>query len=173
MAWLEVAPSGQDQIVFRFGRRKFKKSLRTGNERDAEAACLRVEENIRLVERGRMTIPPDASVATFLLSDGKVEAPIRFERAESLGQLISRYLDAMSAGIIEDNSLKTIEIHTRHLQRLIGKSLSLTQLKSQVLQQYIRDRSKEGLTSYFKFYSHERPHQSLADRMLWEVHNSR
>lgn len=31
----------------------------------------------------------------------------------------------------------------------------------------------KGLTSYFKFYSHERPHQSLNFRTPWEVHNTR
>ncbi len=31
----------------------------------------------------------------------------------------------------------------------------------------------KGLSSYFKFYSHERPHQSLDFRTPWEVHNSR
>lgn len=31
----------------------------------------------------------------------------------------------------------------------------------------------KGLTSYFKFYSHERPHQSLDYRTPWEVHNTR
>lgn len=30
-----------------------------------------------------------------------------------------------------------------------------------------------GLTSYFQFYSHERPHQSLDYRTPWEVHHSR
>ena len=32
---------------------------------------------------------------------------------------------------------------------------------------------QKGLTSYFKFYSHERPHQSLDYRTPWEVHTSR
>ena len=32
---------------------------------------------------------------------------------------------------------------------------------------------QKGLTSYFTFYSHERPHQSLDYRTPWEVHNSR
>jgi len=31
----------------------------------------------------------------------------------------------------------------------------------------------KGLTDYFTFYSHERPHQSLDYRTPWEVHNSR
>jgi putative transposase len=32
---------------------------------------------------------------------------------------------------------------------------------------------QRGLTQYFRFYSHERPHQSLANRTPWEVHTSR
>jgi putative transposase len=32
---------------------------------------------------------------------------------------------------------------------------------------------QNGLTRYFKFYSHERPHQSLDYRTPWEVHHSR
>jgi putative transposase len=31
----------------------------------------------------------------------------------------------------------------------------------------------KGLTSYFRFYSHERPHQSLDFRTPWEVHTAR
>jgi putative transposase len=31
---------------------------------------------------------------------------------------------------------------------------------------------QKGLTGYFKFYSHERPHQSLGYRTPWEVHSS-
>ena len=30
----------------------------------------------------------------------------------------------------------------------------------------------KGLKRYFKFYNHERPHQSLDYRTPWEVHNS-
>lgn len=31
---------------------------------------------------------------------------------------------------------------------------------------------QKGLTQYFKFYSHERPHQSLGNRTPWTVHTS-
>jgi len=36
-----------------------------------------VEESIRLVELGRLEIPPDADVASFLLSDGKLNGKPR------------------------------------------------------------------------------------------------
>jgi putative transposase len=32
---------------------------------------------------------------------------------------------------------------------------------------------KEGLTRYFKFYDHERPHQALGYRTPWEVYSTR
>jgi len=31
---------------------------------------------------------------------------------------------------------------------------------------------QKGLRSYFQFYCHERPHQSLDNRTSWSVHNS-
>lgn len=65
MAWLEIAPSGVFQIGFRIGERKLKRSLRTNDRKEAEAARSRMDENIRLLERGRLTLPPNADVATF------------------------------------------------------------------------------------------------------------
>lgn len=52
MAWLEQEASGNFHIAFRLGSKKFKRSLRTKDEREAEARRLRLEENYRLVESG-------------------------------------------------------------------------------------------------------------------------
>ena len=57
MAWLELERSGVYHIAFRLGDRKFKKSLRTKSEIETEARRHRLEENLRLVESGRLTIP--------------------------------------------------------------------------------------------------------------------
>jgi len=57
MAWLERDPSGFYHVAFRFGNRKFKRSLRTKHKRAAEAVCLRLDENIHLAHRGRLEIP--------------------------------------------------------------------------------------------------------------------
>ena len=67
MAWLELEVSGQYHVAFR--QRKFKRSLRTANQSDAEGACVRMEQSLRLVERGRLDLPANADIATFLLSD--------------------------------------------------------------------------------------------------------
>ena len=73
MAWLEQHPTaGTFQIVFRLGEAKFKRSLKTDDPREAAGRLARVEENIRLVESGRLVLPEHADPASFLLSDGKL-----------------------------------------------------------------------------------------------------
>lgn len=143
MAWLEIESSGVYHIGFRFGDRKFKRSLRTTDEREADAARVRIEENIRLVERGRLELPPAANVATFLLSDGKLEAPVSILKPVSIADLFSRYRSELPASVLEPNSLATIEIHLKHLARLIGRSIPLTQVSTTTLQRYVDQRAKE------------------------------
>src|SRR5947209_700028 len=64
MAWLEQHPtSGIYRITLRYGGRKINRSLKTCDFKDAEAALHRVEENIRLLERGRLILPDDADLA--------------------------------------------------------------------------------------------------------------
>jgi len=72
MSWLEQRSSGCYHVVFRLGNQRFKKSLKTRSDQVAEARRLRLDENVRLVESGRLAIPEGADVATFLLSDGRL-----------------------------------------------------------------------------------------------------
>ena len=72
MPWLEQTRNGYYQVAFRFSGERFKKALHTQNERTATARLHRLDENIRLVERGRLIVPDDADICTFLLSDGQL-----------------------------------------------------------------------------------------------------
>ena len=143
MAWVEIAPSGVYQIAFRVGDRKLKRSLKTTSRKDAEAARSRLEENLRLLERGRLILPSHADIATFLLSDGRIEQPIAVPNPVTISELFERYRQELPSGSLEANSLATIEIHLNHLERLIGKSTSLSQISTAVLQRYIDQRSRE------------------------------
>ncbi len=69
MASLQQDPSGTFHICFRYGKQRFKRSLQTSDFKKATAATVRVAENLRMVSLGRMEIPDDADVPTFLLSD--------------------------------------------------------------------------------------------------------
>ena len=70
MAWLEQLSNGRYHVAFRYAGQKLKKSLHTTDSNDAKARLHRLEENIRLVESGRLALPEDADVATFLLLEG-------------------------------------------------------------------------------------------------------
>lgn len=72
MAWLEILSTGVYQVGFRYARCKWKRSINTTNPQIAERTRHRLEENLRLVEEGRLDIPEGADVPEFLLYDGKL-----------------------------------------------------------------------------------------------------
>ena len=92
MASLEQqANGGNYRVIFWFDGRKFSRTLKTSNEQEAISAVQRIEENIRLVERGRLEIPADADVATFLLSDGKLDKKPVLPTTLKLDDFLTKY----------------------------------------------------------------------------------
>jgi integrase len=148
MAWIQRDRSDSYHVCFRLGGRKFKRSLKTMSESQAESARGRVEDNIRLVERGILSIPPGADVADFLLSDGKVAGPVEIPTVVTLGLLIGKYEKAISGGAVEQSTLCTIRIHSKHLKRILGEDTDVRSITRDHLQEYINtrraQRSKRG-----------------------------
>jgi hypothetical protein len=58
------------RIRFRYGGRPYKRSRKATHKAEARAVVGRVEETIRLIERGRLAMPPGAAPGSFILSDG-------------------------------------------------------------------------------------------------------
>ena len=143
MAWLEQKKSGQYLVVFRFGEQRFKRALKTKQPKEARAAKSRVEENIRLVERGALTLPEDADVVAFLLSDGRVPAKIVVKKPTTLASLFAQYRDEIRRDSIEENSWSTINLHLRHVERVLGKRLALHDVTLNKLQEYVDQRAAE------------------------------
>ena len=56
MAWLEQRGE-RFRIVFRFRKQRFHVNLKEPDQKEADACLARLEENLRLVERGRLTVP--------------------------------------------------------------------------------------------------------------------
>ncbi len=106
MAWLQADPSGNYHVSFRFGGRKFKQSLRTKSGPHAEGRRLRLEENIRLVESGRLVIPAEADVPMFLLSDGKLDKKVVIAAPLTLSSLFESYLEVVSTGHLEETTIE-------------------------------------------------------------------
>jgi integrase len=143
MPWLEQRPNGQYHLSFRFGGRKLKKSLRTKDARTAEARLRQVEENIRLLEKGRIELPDDADVVEFLLSDGKLDGKQRADRSlRTLRQFGEAFMNGIPENSLEVSTLKGMRIHLDHLYRCFGRSFLLTSLTLCDLQKYVDCRSK-------------------------------
>jgi integrase len=143
MAWLEQKKSGQFLVAFRFGEQRFKRALRTKQPKEARAAKSRIEENIRLVERGRLTLPEDADVVAFLLSDGRVPARIVVKKPTTLSSLFAQYRAEIRRDSIEENSWATINLHLRHVERVLGKNLATYEVTLSRLQDYVDHRAAE------------------------------
>ena len=125
MAWL-TKRGNVFHLGFRYSDRIFRTSLKTTERRVANAAVSRVDENLRLVETGRLELPSDTrELPTFLLSDGKLNEKPTLSCVTSFSEVFGVYLAAMSNGSMESNSLDTIKIHTNHLRRILGSELSI------------------------------------------------
>jgi integrase len=144
MASIEKDPgSGVYRIRFRYGGRHFMRSLKTKDAREADALRARADENLRLIERGRLELPDGADVGLFVLSDGKVDRKATLPRAVTLGELFRLYAEHFTSEAKEANTRDVERIHAAHVKRLIGAAMSLSQVTAGVLQAYVDARAKE------------------------------
>jgi integrase len=147
MAWLEEHPtSGHFKICFRWGGRKLKKTVKSTARDDAETALARFKDNLQLLERGRLELPPGADIGTFLLSDGKLNghaAVTSKPHILSLGELRDAYVEVHSNGVLEENSLATVCMHLRHVIATLGKSFRVASLIPGDLQKHIDRRARK------------------------------
>src|SRR5260221_3494974 len=141
-AWLEQR-SGLYRVAFRHGGRKLHYSVGSDNQKEAQACLSRLEENLRLVERGRLEVPPGADLAVFLVTDGKLNAKPVIDQALTLAEVFEQYDVQLPQGAKEANTRYTERIHLEHLKRLIGARIPFKGLTTDALQRYVDDRSKE------------------------------
>lgn len=145
MPWLEQRPNGLFHVAFRFGGRKLKKSLRTKDVRTAEARLHQLEENIRLLEKGRIELPDDADVVEFLLSDGRLDGKQRANlNHRTLRQFAEAFMDGIPNGSLEVSTIKGMRIHLDHLYQGLGRSFLLPSLTLGDLQKYVDCRSQDS-----------------------------
>ena len=142
MAGLECR-NGNYNIIVRFGGRRFIRSLKTRDETEANTRKTRLEENIRLVESGRLIVPEAADVLTFLLSDGKLTSGPVVGPTLTLSSLFTQFFDSIPDGNLEDSTLYGMKQHRRHLERVLGARFTVQNLQKEDLQRYVNKRQKE------------------------------
>lgn len=142
MAWLERRGE-RFRVVFRFGGSKYHVNLKATDPKEADGCLARLEENLRLVERGRMTVPTGADFGLFLLSDGKLEQPVEIVRPVRLAEMFDTYRTQFTAGAKEAITREMENIHLNHLARLIGGDVLVAAVTAGTVQQFVDARSRE------------------------------
>jgi hypothetical protein len=110
MAWLETK-AGLFRIHFRFAGGKHIFSLKTADQRTAQAALGKFEANLQLIEQGVIPAPPpEADLRTYIVSAGKLGGrPSEVERVKpkTLGELFDGYLAHYPKGAKEASTWRT------------------------------------------------------------------
>ena len=140
MASLELQRGGW-RIVFRYNGEKFQRTLETQDRGEAETQKARIEENLKLLRRGRLHYEPTDDLVTLLLSDGKLNANPAVVKRVSLGDFFKRYQANRPPGK-EGNTTYTENIHIKHLLRVLGDRTQLTAIHGK-LQRYVNTRTGE------------------------------
>ena len=101
-------------IRFRYGGRSFKRSFDTGNEKLSRAQAGRIEETLLLLRNGPLAIPPTVDPVAFILSDGR-RTQTHDAALMTLAELMAAYQAGRVPGHKEASTIKTENIHIRHL----------------------------------------------------------
>ncbi len=142
MAWLERRGK-RFRVVFRFQDQRIFAILKTADIKEAEACLGRIEENLRLVERGRLTVPDGADVGLFLLTDGKLQKPVELVRPVRLSELFSLYKAEFTAGAKEAITRKMEDVHMNHVARILGGDTVVGGITAASIQKFVDTRSGE------------------------------
>jgi integrase len=142
MAWLERRGE-RFRIAFRFRGEKYHVNLKADDSKEADGCLARLEENLRLVERGRLEVPAGADFGLFLISDGKLEKPVEIVRSVRLAELFRTYQTQFTAGAKEAITREMEDIHLKHLARIIGGDTPLAAVTAGTVQQFVDARSRE------------------------------
>jgi integrase len=130
-------------VRFRLAGRQFERGVGC-DPRRAEAALTRVEATLLDIKNGRISLPDDADIAQFVVSDGETTAKPKLPEILTLADLFRRFEDALPEGAMEPNSLRTHRIHRNHLTRILGGKVAAQSISTAELQAYVNMRCKEG-----------------------------
>lgn len=136
--------SSRYRIRFRYSGQTYKRSLKTTDVKEAQGILGRVEETIRLLERGRMELPIGAEPGIFILSDGRLNSKSPAERQLSLDALVNRYLTSVPKDSKASTTVRTEEIHASHLLRHLRKSKLAQSVTMADMQAYVEKRLRDS-----------------------------
>ena len=147
MAWHELdKTSGFYRIGFRFDGKKYlrSKTLKIRDVRQAESKCGVIEQTIRYLSDGMLSVPEGVDVGEFILSGGKLTArPVAVlpPRELTLEEICDLY-DA-STHAKEESTRRTERTHVKHLLRILRPGSIANRLEKRDIQAYVDKRASE------------------------------
>jgi integrase len=137
------------RVIFRHAGVRFTHTLDTTDRQRAETLVGGIEKNLMLISQKLLNVPEGVDFLEFVLSDGRVSRPAvnadekdRPPELLTLKDLKSKYVEVHSLGALEENSLATIEMHLRHIERTLGVTFNIRTLALADLQEHVTRRSK-------------------------------
>jgi len=134
--------SGKYVIKFSFGGRDYCRSCRTKTKRDAENTKATVEETLRLLNTGRLSVPADADPGTWILSGGRLSSKPKISPSSliTVAEVCEAYfkdqLDKAATTLVGEST------HINHLKRGLGTSTRFGLIKTEDIQNYVNQRQK-------------------------------
>ncbi|MEN1678299.1 MAG: hypothetical protein AAGJ46_01810 [Planctomycetota bacterium] len=145
MASLELDPSsGRYRVRFRYAGQAFKRSLRTKRQRVANAAFGQVEQTLRLLELGMVSVPAGVEPGRFIVSGARLRKALQPESpVRTVGDLFRVYEAELPAGAKEQRTLEGERLHFKHLGRHLKPTTRVETINHAVMQRYIERRSTD------------------------------
>lgn len=114
---------------------------------EAESKAAQVDYLLMRLKQRLIQLPEGIDIVTFVEHDGEPPAtaagvPIT-RQAVTLAEARDRYVETLSAGAIEDNSLATVKMHLGHFIGTLGGQIPLEELSQQDLQRHVSERAKK------------------------------
>ncbi len=127
MASIQQDPQSKNfRIRFRYGGRRYFRSLNTTELKVAQSILGRVEDTLRLIDQGRLEIPPKAEPGKFILSDGKINSDRPWKEDIALRDLLETYQKRLPYVAKEPSTIKMETTHINNLLRILHPEPSPT-----------------------------------------------
>ena len=134
-------------IDFRLGGKRYRQPLKTQDPTIAESVAGGVNRTLMLLEQEALQVPDDADIVSFVLSGGRAVKPTESnghsKEPTTLAQLEEKYIETLSIGAVEENTLKTMQMHLRHFIKTLGARFLIGGLTLNDLQGHVNTRARK------------------------------
>ena len=133
-------------VAFRYAGKRFLRSLRTTDEKEARKHLANIKDTLKDVLAGRVGVAADCDPDTLwavIQSGGRRLEKHSVAVDRTLASVIDEYTDTCPVGAKENNTLASEKAQFKNITRLLGRGTPLNQIDVAVIEKFIRLRQKE------------------------------